>query len=87
MPDGGPCRGKERFGPIDALHWIKPRLRPRIKALGQAVDLVDAKDGVALEERNLALLLLARVRIDFRFADAVGIDDKAAMLALAHEPA
>ena len=87
MPDGGPCRGEERFGLLDALHGVKTRLRLRIETLGQAVDLVHAKDGVAFEEGDFALGFLARVLIDFRFADAVGIDDQAAVLALSHKPA
>lgn len=75
VPDFRAGRGKEFLRPVDALHRIKPGFGLRIEAVRQAVDLVHAKDGVALEEGDFARCFLARVLVDFRPADAVGIDD------------
>jgi hypothetical protein len=67
---------------VDACYVLKPCLRLRVIALGQAVDLVNAKDGVAFEERNLALGFFAGVNVKLGPADAVGVNDKAALLAV-----
>jgi hypothetical protein len=84
MPDRGSRCGKERFRPFDPLHRIKPGLGDRVELRRQAVDLLDVKDGVAFHERDIPLLLFARLLVLLGAGDGRGIDDKAALLALAH---
>ncbi len=58
------------------------RLRLRVVVLGQAFDLLDVEDGVALQEGDLALDLLA-VAVLLGLGDGVGIHDQRTLLALA----
>src|SRR6266567_6573763 len=67
---------------FDALDLVDDRRSGWVIVLRQAVDLVDAEDGVGLHEGDLAFDLLA-VSIGLGPADAVGVDDQAAGLALA----
>ena len=67
----------------DALHGLAARRGLRVVVLGQAVDLLDVKNGVALHEGNGAFALLAGVRVGLGAGDLVGINDKTALLALA----
>src|SRR6202035_4703626 len=83
LSDGGACRGKEPFRTLDALHGLGAWRGLRVIVFGQAVYLLDVKDGVALHERDSALALLARVRVGFGADNLVGVHDKAAVLALA----
>ena len=53
-----------------------------VVVLGQAFDLLDVEDGVALHEGDLALDLLAGVVV-LGFGDGVRVDDERAFLALA----
>jgi hypothetical protein len=50
---------------------------------GQAVDLLDVKDGVSLHEGDGVLALLAGLVVGFGAGDFVGINDKTSLLALA----
>ena len=83
VADGCAGRGEELFRVRDALHGLAARRGLRVVVLGQAVDLLDVKNGVALHERDRALALLAGVRVGLGADDLVGIDDKTAVLALA----
>ena len=83
MADVGAGRGEERFGVLDARDRLEARRGLRVVVRGQAVDLLDVEDGVALQERDLALDLLAGRRVGFGARDLVGVDDKRALLALA----
>ena len=59
VPDGSPGRRKESLRAFDPLHGLAARRRLGVVVLGQAVDLLDVKDGVALHEGNGALGFLA----------------------------
>jgi hypothetical protein len=48
----GSCGGKEGFRPFDPLHQVGTRHGLGVEVIRQAVDLLDVKDGVALEERD-----------------------------------
>jgi hypothetical protein len=76
-------RGQETFRSLDPLHGLNARGRLCVIVLGQALDLLDVKNGVALHEGNGALGFLAGRAVRIASDDLVGIDDKAAVLALA----
>ena len=59
MPDGRAGGGKKPLGVFDALNRVKP-LRCRCEIVrGQAVDLLDVKNRVAFQKRNIPLGFLA----------------------------
>ena len=66
----------------DALHGLRARFRLRVEMLGQTVDLLDIKDGVALHEGDGAFAS-SPFGVRLGADDLVGIDDKAALFALA----
>ena len=55
MPDRGAGCGEKPLRMVDALHGVKPGLGNGVKLRGQAVDLLDVKDGVAFQERDIPL--------------------------------
>ena len=83
VADVGAGRGKEPVGALDALRQGQGRgLRLGVVVRGQAFALLGIEHGVALEEGDFPLGLLALV-VGLGAGDAVGIDDQLAMLALA----
>ena len=59
IADVGAGCAKEELRVLDAGDRIKARRRLRVVVIGQPVDLLDVEDRVALEERDLALDVLA----------------------------
>ena len=68
--------GKEPLRPVDPLHGIEHGRCGRMEVRGQAVDLLDVEDGIALHERDFPLQLLPARLVNLGPADAVGIDDQ-----------
>ena len=56
--------------------------RPTVIVLRQAIDLIDAEDGIGFEERDIALDLIA-IAIRLGLREPAGIDHRASGLALA----
>jgi hypothetical protein len=81
MPDRrSGARGKS----LGAVNGVSARRWLGLMVFGQAVDLLDIEDHVALEERNGIFGFLAGRGGRLGADDFVGIDNEAAMLALAH---
>jgi hypothetical protein len=59
VPDSCTEGGEEPICALDPSNWIRLRRRFRIEDCGQPIDLVDIEYRVALEERYLALDLVA----------------------------
>jgi hypothetical protein len=81
MADRCPDRGEEPVGVSDAVQRIKLRLDGRVVVRRQALDLLDVEDGVGLQERDLALDVLA-ILVGLGALEPVGVDDGGAVLAL-----
>ena len=75
--------GEKPLGAVDAFDGVNAGRGFGVIVFGQAVDLLDIKDRVALEERNCVFGFLARRSVGLGADDLVGIDDEAAVLALA----
>src|SRR5713226_6737017 len=75
--------GEKLLGVFDAGDGIKLRFGLRVKVRGQAFDLLDVKNRVALEKVNFALGLVAGLPVGFGAGDAVGVDHERAFLGLA----
>ena len=78
--DVGAGVAAENLGADDACERIERRLGRRREMPWQTVDLLAVEDGVALEERDRVLGLLAVVG-SLGARDAIGIDDETAMFA------
>jgi hypothetical protein len=83
MPDGRARVRKEGLNSVDPLHRVNPWFGLGVEALGQSVDLLDIENRVALHERNLAFGLLAGDGVGLGTDDLVGINNEAAVFALA----
>src|SRR5216683_108278 len=81
--DGCAGGGEELLGALDAGDGVKLRFGLRVKVRGQAFDLLDVENRVALEKGNFALGLVAGLPVGFGAGDAVGVDHKRAFLTLA----
>ena len=77
-----PVWPKKRSARLDAFGGVCRPAGAGVVAGGQAVDLVGVEDGVALEEGDRDLLLLAVV-VGFAPREGVGVDDERALLAAA----
>ena len=76
-------RREECLGAVDPLHGIKPGFDLGVILRGQAFNLLDIKNGVAAHERDFAFDLVAAVGVDLAARYLGGVNDKAALLALA----
>ena len=83
MADIGTGCGEKGVCVVDALDGIQLRLRPAVEVAGQTLNLIDVEDGIGLQEGDGALDILAAFT-GFRAGDAVGVDHRRAVLALAH---
>lgn len=82
MLDGRAGAAHETVGALDSLRQRQRVDRLRIVMRGQAVDLLDLEHGITLHEWDFLLHVLAVVvRLGAR--DAVRVDEKRAVLALA----
>jgi hypothetical protein len=59
MPDRRSGAGEKALGAVDAFDGVKAWHGFGVVVFGQAVDLLDIKDRVALEERNCVFGFLA----------------------------
>ena len=75
--------GEEHVGGCVPLDNNRGRCRPRVIMFGQAINLIDAEDGVSLEKWDVAFDVIA-IAVSFGPCEATGIDDGGARLASAH---
>jgi hypothetical protein len=78
------CQQLGRQGAFDGFDGVNAGRRLGVIVFWQAVDLLDIEDRAALEERDRVFGFLAGRAVGLGADDLVGIDDEAAMLALAH---
>ena len=82
MSNDGAGVGEERVGVRVAFDRRRDGRRPTVIVFGQAIDLIDAEDGIGLEERDIALDLIA-IAVHLGLCEPAGVDHDASRLALA----
>jgi hypothetical protein len=83
MADGRSGTGEKALGPVDAFDGVNARGGFGVVVFGQIIDLLDV-NRIALEKRNSIFGFLAGGGVGLGADNLVGIDNEAAMLALAH---
>src|SRR5271166_3531898 len=83
VSDGGSQGCEELFRVLDAGHRVECRCSLRVINFRQAVDLLHIENRVPLEKRDFPVDFVARLFVGFFSLDAICVDDKRALLALA----